>query len=67
MVLTACIEIDSLDPNDFTMNRTTLKNNRQVFLKYSADNIKSKFFNRNLKFVIVYWDPKLLPTIVGNE
>lgn len=65
--MTEYIKAVSLDPNDFKINWTSLKNDRQIIQKYIANNIKKKCVNLNLLFGIVHWDLKLLPTIVGNK
>lgn len=65
-LLTSCIEAVELDPNDFTINRTSIRNARQIFRRNTTGNIKSKFMDLNLKFGIVHWDSKILPTLVGK-
>jgi len=52
----------TLNPNDFSISRTFLKNARQIFQKNITSNIKSKFIDLNLKFGILHWDFKILPT-----
>ncbi|KAL4084393.1 hypothetical protein QTP88_028216 [Uroleucon formosanum] len=65
-LITACIEAVALDTNDFAVNRTSIRNARQIFRKNNTSNIKSKFIDLNLNYGIVHWDSKILPTLVGK-
>ncbi|KAE9523392.1 hypothetical protein AGLY_015944 [Aphis glycines] len=66
-LITACIEAVALDINDFAVNRTSIRNARQIFRKNNTSNIKSKFIDLNLNYGIVHWDSKILPTLVGKD
>ncbi|KAL4097880.1 hypothetical protein QTP88_022583 [Uroleucon formosanum] len=66
-LITACIEAVALDTNDFAVNRTSIRNARQIFRKNNTSNIKSKFIDLNLNYGIVHWDSKILPTLVGKD
>lgn len=66
-LLTACIGAVGLDIKDFAINRTSIRNGRQIFRKNNTSNIKSKFIDLNLNYGIVHWDSKILPTLVGKE
>lgn len=66
-LITACIEAVALDTNDFAVNRTSIRNARQIFRENNTSNIKSKFIDLNLNYGIVHWDSKILPTLVGKE
>lgn len=65
-ILTACVEAVSLNPNDFVINRTSIKRARETFRKNTSMDVKSKFYEMNLNFVVVHWDSKILPDITGK-
>jgi hypothetical protein len=66
-LLTAFVEGLSLNPSEYIINRTSIKNARERFRKQSAEKVKSDFSDKNVEFVVVHWDTKLLPDVSGQE
>lgn len=66
-LLTACLEATSADPQEFVINRTSIRRIRQNLRKRAASNIKSKFFDLDLTNAVVHWDSKLLSDLTGKK
>jgi len=60
-LLTACIESISLNPANYIINRTSIRNSRESIRKEIAEKVRSDFVSLNVDFIIVHWDTKLLP------
>lgn len=52
---------------NFVINRTSIQRCRQIFRKERASLIKDKFQESNLQDVVLHWDAKLLPNLVGKD
>jgi len=46
-LITACMEAVALDTNEFAVNRTSIRNARQIFRENNTSNIKSMFIDIN--------------------
>lgn len=62
-LLTACLEALHINPNEYVINRTSLKRTRESFRKSTAENIKRQFTNSEKVSVVIHWDSKMLPAI----
>jgi hypothetical protein len=63
------VVVEALEKNegDFVIDRTSIKRFRQILGKESASYIKDKFQESDLDTVVLYWDGKLLPNLVGKD
>lgn len=50
-ILIACVEALNLNPNDFVINRSSIKRTRERFRTNSSTDVKSKFGELNLNFL----------------
>lgn len=66
-MLTACVEALSLDPSVYVINRTSIKNSRENYRQKISENINSKFHEKNLNYVVIHWDSKILPALTGKN
>jgi len=66
-ILTSCVDAVNLDPLEFVINRTSIKKARENFRKKTSLDVKSKFYDLNLNFVVIHWDSKILPDITGKK
>jgi hypothetical protein len=66
-LLTACIESLSLNPANYIINRTSIRNSRESIRKKIAEKVRSDFVSLNVDFVIVHWDTKLHPGLTNQE
>ncbi|XP_039315242.1 uncharacterized protein LOC120359881 isoform X1 [Solenopsis invicta] len=66
-ILTACVDAINLNPQEFVINRTSIKTAREYYRKKISLDVKSKFYNLNLNFVVIHWDSKILPDITGKK
>lgn len=53
--------------NGFVINRSLIKWGRKEYSRQSATKAYSDFLSRNIEFVMVYWDSKILPDLYGTE
>lgn len=67
-LLSACVESLNLCPQDYVINRTSIRNARITFREQGAEKIKTAFseFMNNTDFVIIHWDSKMLPDDIGG-
>jgi len=66
-ILTSCLDAVNLNPLEFVINRTSIKRARENFRKKTSLDVKSKFYDLNLNFVVIHWDSKILPDITGKK
>jgi hypothetical protein len=60
----ACAEVFNVDVNDNAINRSSIK----ISFRYQiSSEIKTAFHQLNLNSVVVYWDSKIFPNLIGTE
>ncbi|KAE9542479.1 hypothetical protein AGLY_003340 [Aphis glycines] len=61
--------VEALEKNvdDYVINRTSIQRCRQILRKERASLIKDKFLESDLQAVVLHWDGKLLPNLVGKD
>jgi len=65
-ILTAVLDAISVDPNEYIINRTSIKSAREKFRQNIFKEMKYRFDNLNFKSYVLHWDSKLLPDITGH-
>ncbi|KAE9535245.1 hypothetical protein AGLY_007978 [Aphis glycines] len=65
-LLVAFLEAVSLDPSDYIINRTSIRNARAVYRESYDKKLKQSFTNLNVKSVVVHWDTKIIENISGK-
>lgn len=65
-ILTAVLDAISVDPNEYIINRTSIKSAREKFRHHIFKEMKYRFDNLNFKSYVLHWDSKLLPDITGH-
>lgn len=60
------MEAVSLDPSNCVINRTSIRNQRNIFRKKYTKKIKENFSKLNTQVITVHWDTKLLHDITGR-
>jgi len=60
------MEAVSLDPSNYVINRTSIRNQRNIFRKKYTEKIKENFSKLNTQVITVHWDTKLLHDITGR-
>jgi hypothetical protein len=65
-LLVAFLEAVSLDPADYIINRTSIRNARAVYRESYDQQLKQAFTNLNVKSVDVHWDTKIMENISGK-
>lgn len=65
-ILTAVLDAISVDPNEYIINRTSIKSAREKFRQHIFKEMKYRFDNLNFKSYVLHWDSKLLPDINGH-
>jgi hypothetical protein len=48
------------------LSRTSINRARENFRIKGNNKIKSKFFDLNLDFIVIHWNSKILPDIIGK-
>lgn len=66
-IIMAVVEALEKNVEDFVINRTSIQRCRQILRKERASIIKDKFQESDLKAVVLHWDGKLLPNLVGKD
>jgi hypothetical protein len=66
-LLIACAEVLNVDVNDYAINRSLIKRTRESFRYQISFEIKTAFHQLNLSSVVVHWDSKILPNLIGTE
>jgi len=65
-ILTAVLDAISVDPNEYIINRTSIKSAREKFRQHIFKKMKYRFDNLNFKSYVLHWYSKLLPDITGH-
>jgi len=65
-LIMAFMEAVSLDPSNYVINRTSIRNQRNIFRKKYTEKIKENFSKLNAQVITVHWDTKLLHDITGR-
>lgn len=63
-VISSAIESVGLDPNDYTINRSSINRDRIKYRKTIAETVKGSFDPTVV--LIVHWDGKMLPELTGK-
>ena len=66
-LLIAFLEAAGLDPNQYIVSRTSIKQKRENFREKKAAEIQARFANKELRRLVVHWDGKHLPDITGRN
>lgn len=66
-LLIACAELFNVNVNDYAINRSSIKRSRESFRYQISSEIKTAFHQLHLNFVVVHWDSKILPNLIGTE
>lgn len=66
-LLTAFVDSLFLNSAEFIMNRTSIKNSRQHLPEHSAGKVRAYFLNLKVNFVVIHWDGKFLPNLIGID
>lgn len=59
------LEAVNLDPSEYVINRTSLREKRQEIRQTIAGNSR-EIFPKNLDFVVIHWDGKMLKNFTGK-
>jgi len=62
----AFMEAVSLDPSNYVINRTSIRNQCNIFRKKCTEKIKENFSKLNAQVITVHWDTKLLHDLTGR-
>ncbi|XP_025405983.1 uncharacterized protein LOC112680175 [Sipha flava] len=66
-LLIACVEVFNVDVKDYAISRSSIKRARESFRYQISSEIKTAFHQLNLNSVVVHWDSKILPNLIGTE
>ncbi|KAE9531874.1 hypothetical protein AGLY_010076 [Aphis glycines] len=66
-IIMAVVEALEKNVDDYVINRTSIQRCRQILRKERASLIKDKFLESDLQAVVLHWDGKLLPNLVGKD
>lgn len=66
-LITAVLDALGLDIDEYKVSRTFIREQRIRFREVMFNNIKAEFNNENLTNIILHWDGKILPDIMGQE
>jgi len=65
-LLVSFLEAVSLDPLDFVINKTSIRNARATYRQSYDNKVKQNFCNLNVESIVLHWDTKLLENISGK-
>ena len=65
-LIMAFMEAVSIDPTPYVINKTSIRNQRNLFRKKYSERIKQKFCDIGTKVLTIHWDTKLLQDISGK-
>lgn len=65
-LIMAFMEAVSLDPLTYFINRTSIRNQRNIFRKIYTEKIKENFSKLNAQVITVHWDTKLQYDLTGR-
>lgn len=65
-LLISFLQAVDLDASHYVINRTSIKQRREMFRIKRAEEIQQRFKSTDLCRLIVHWDGKYLPDIIGR-
>ena len=66
-LLIAFVEAASLDPNEYIINRTSIRESRAKYREHYERKVTEAFHTLNVKSVSIHWDTKLLENATGKR